>query len=265
VNNSKSLPTTLLEAIRYFEDPDVANEFVASFRWPDGPECPTCGKKEVSYTRTRRLWQCKDKTCKRQFTVKVGSIFEDSPIPLDKWLTSMWLIANAKNGISSHELARSVGLTQKSGWFVLQRIRLAMQTRSFEQFSGEVEVDETYIGGLGRNMHRNVHKQKISGSGTVDKTGVLGFRQRSDGEIRAMVVPGKSRSNLQPRVRKHVEPGTMLYTDSNPGYTGDLELDYPHEVVNHAETYVRDQVHTNGLENFWSLLKRGLKGTYINV
>src|SRR6266496_1873486 len=147
-------PRTLLEAIRYFSDPDVANDFVAALRWPDGPECPTCSGRDLGYVKTRRLWQCRNKSCKRQFSVKVGTIFEDSPIPLDKWIVSVWLIANAKNGISSHELGRSVGLTQKSAWFVLHRVRLAMKSGSFTKFSGEVEADETFIGGKARNMHK---------------------------------------------------------------------------------------------------------------
>lgn len=149
---SERLPTNLLEAIRYFSNPDVCIDFVAQLRWADGPECPSCGGKEHSFLSTRRLWKCK--ACKRQFSVKVGTIFEDSAIPLDKWLASIWLIANSKNGVSSHELGRSIGLTQKSAWFVLHRIRLAMQTGSFKKkLDGEVEVDETFVGGLGRNMH----------------------------------------------------------------------------------------------------------------
>jgi transposase-like protein len=206
MNETKRLPSTLLEAIRYFEDPDVANEFVARLRWPDGPRCPDCGKQEHSYISTRRLWKCKN--CKRQYSVKVGTIFEDSPLSLDKWLCSIWLIANAKNGISSHELGRAIGLTQKSAWFVLHRIRLAMQTGSFEKFSGEVEVDETFWGGRAKFMHTKERKRKISGSGAVDKTAILGMKERDSGHVRAMVVPGRGRLQLHPRVRAHVEPGS---------------------------------------------------------
>jgi transposase-like protein len=263
MSRAKRLPSTLLEASRYFADLDVANEFVAALRWPDGPRCPDCGKQEHSYISTRRLWKCKN--CKRQYSVKVGTIFEDSPIPLDKWLCSIWLIANAKNGISSHELGRSVGLNQKSAWFVLHRIRLAMQTGSFQKFSGEVEIDETFVGGKSKFMHAKERKRKISGSGVVDKTAILGMKERESGQVRAMVVPGRGRLQLQPRVRAHVEEGSTLYTDLHHGYTGDLENDYGHEVVDHAVEYVNGRVHTNGLENFWSLLKRGLKGTYISV
>lgn len=257
------LPGTLLEAIRYFADPDVANDFVAALRWPNGPECPVCGGKELGYVKTRRLWQCRNKACKRQFSVKVGTIFEDSPIPLDKWIASVWMIANAKNGISSHELGRAVGLTQKSAWFVLHRIRLAMQNGDWRRFSGEVEVDETFVGGKSRNMHRAVRARKITAPGIKDKTVVLGMIERG-GEARAMVVPNTRSRTLQPRIREQVAHGTNLYTDAHASYTG-LEDAYDHATVDHAVEYVRDQVHTNTMENFWSLLKRALGGTYVSV
>lgn len=180
--SATALPGTLLEAVRYFADLDVATEFVAKLRWPDGPICPDCGGREHSYLTTRRIWKCKNKTCRRQFSVKVGSIFEDSPIKLDKWLVSMWMVANCKNGVSSHELARTVGLTQKSAWFVLHRIRLAMQSGTFEKygekFDGAVEVDETYIGGKARNMHADRRKASKVGKGHSGKTGVAGFLER---------------------------------------------------------------------------------------
>ncbi len=263
MDTRRKLPTTLLEAIRFFQDPDVCVDFVSAMRWPQGPVCPSCGGKDHSFLKTRRIWKCK--SCKRQFSVKLGSIFEDSPIGLDKWLAAIWMIANCKNGVSSHEMARTLGMTQKSAWFVLHRIRLAMQTGSFVKFSGEVEVDETFIGGKAKFMHAKERKRKISGSGVVDKTAVLGMKERDSGKVRAMVVPGRGRLQLQPRVRASVEPGSMLYTDQHHGYTGELEQDYGHEVVDHAVAYVDGRVHTNGLENFWSLLKRGLKGTYISV
>jgi len=261
MTKASSLPKTLVEAIRYFADLDVATAFVADLRWPDGPECPDCGGKEHSYLTTRHLWKCK--ACKRQFSVKVGTIFEDSPIPLDKWLTSIWLIANAKNGISSHELGRSIGLTQKSAWFVLHRIRLAMQTGTFRKLSGEVEVDETFIGGAARNMHAARRKRAITGTGGKDKTAVVGSLER-DGEIRASVVPSRRKRDLHRYVREHVEPGSQVYTDQLESYVG-LSEDFGHQTVDHAIEYVNGQLHTNTVENFWSLLKRGLKGTYINV
>lgn len=257
------LPGTLLEAIRYFADPDVANEFVAALRWPNGPRCPDCGGDGLGYVKTRRLWQCRNKTCKRQFSVKVGTIFEDSPIPLDKWIAAVWLIANAKNGISSHELGRSIGLTQKSAWFVNHRIRLAMQNGDWRKFSGEVEVDETFIGGKARNMHKAERARKITARGGTDKAKVLGIKER-DGEVRAVVVGGTRKGQLLPHVRAAVEPGSAVYTDALASYSG-LDGDYWHETVDHAVEYVNGQVSTNQIENFWALLKRALGGTYVSV
>jgi transposase-like protein len=257
----KHLPATLIEAIRYFSDPDVCTEFVAKLRWPDGPVCPRCGGVEYSYLSTRRLWKCK--ACKTQYSVKVGTIFEDSAIPLDKWLAAIWLIANSKNGISSHELGRALGITQKSAWFLLHRIRLAMQTGSFESLDGEVEVDETFIGGKARNMHKDVRARKITGTGGKDKAVIAGALRRG-GRVKAEVVPDTRRSTLHAHVRKHVAAGSAIYTDQHDGYSG-LDGVYEHQTVDHAERYVDGRVHTNGLENFWALLKRGLGGTYISV
>ena len=261
MSEAKPLPTTLIEAIRYFSDLDIATDFVAKLRWPNGPVCPRCEGTEHSYLSTRRVWKCKG--CKKQFSVKVGTVFEDSPLGLDKWLPAVWLIANSKNGISSHELGRALGVTQKSAWFMLHRIRLAMQTGTFEKLSGTVEVDETFIGGRARNMHARVRKQKISGTGGKDKSAVLGMIERG-GTVRAEVVPNVRRSTLHGRVRESVEPGSAVYTDALRSYSG-LDTDYIHEVVDHAERYVDGQVHTNFMENFWALLKRGLHGTYISV
>ena len=257
----RQLPKTLIEAIRYFSDPDVCVEFVAWLRWPNGPVCPRCGGTEHSYLTTRRLWKCK--SCKRQFSVKVGSIFEDSAIPLDKWLAAMWMIANSKNGVSSHEMGRALGVTQKSAWFLLHRIRLAMQTGTFAKLDGEIEVDETFIGGKARNMHKRTRARKITGTGGKDKTIVAGVLQRG-GEVRAVVVPDTRRATLQGGVRQNVEKGSAVYSDALHAYAG-LAGEYDHQVVDHAERYVDGQVHVNGVENFWSLLKRGLHGTYVSV
>lgn len=259
----RSLPTSLLEAVSYFSDLDVATEFVAKMRWPNGPVCPSCGGVEYSYITTRRLWKCK--ACKKQYSVKVGTIFEDSALGLNKWLPAIWLIANSKNGISSHELARALGTTQKSAWFMLHRIRLAMQTGTFDKLSGTVEVDETYIGGKARNMHKHVRKEKFEGKGRgmIGKTAVLGMVERG-GRVRAEVVENTSRSILHGKVREAVTPGASVYTDAMKSYTG-LDADYDHRVVDHAVQYVDGHVHTNVMENFWSLLKRGLHGTYISV
>ena len=259
--NEAGLPETLIEAIRYFSDIDVCTEFVAALRWPDGPVCPRCEGTEHSYLTTRRLWKCK--ACKKQFSVKVGTIFEDSPLGLDKWLAAVWLIANSKNGISSHELGRSIGVTQKSAWFLLHRIRLAMQTGSFEKFDGTVEVDETFVGGLSKNMHTSRRRQKISSPGPTDKTIVMGVMERG-GEVQASIISDTSRRTLEESIRKAVEPGATVNTDSHAAYRG-LSVDYKHEIVDHSREYVRGSAHTNTIENFWSLLKRGLKGTYVSV
>lgn len=257
-------PETLIEAIRYFSDPDMCLQFVRDLRWPGGVVCPHCEGKEHSFLTTRRIWKCK--SCKKQFSVKVGTIFEDSPIGLDKWLCGIWLIANAKNGISSYEIHRALGITQKSAWFMLHRIRLAMQTGTFEKLSGEVEVDETYIGGKARNMHEG--KRKAKGRGTVGKAAVMGLLQRhtEDGhsKVRTKVVPNITRKTLQGEVKQHVETGSEVFTDSLPSYEG-LSSEYMHGVINHAEAYVNGKIHTNGLENFWSLTKRCIKGTYISI
>ncbi len=262
-SQSQKQPTCLVEAIVYFSDLDVCTEYVAKLRWPSGPVCPRCGCMEYSYLTTRRLWKCK--ACKKQYSVKVGTIFEESRLGLDKWLPAVWLAANSKNGISSHELGRALGITQKSAWFMLHRIRLAMQ-RKASKLSGEVEVDETYIGGKARNMHKADRDRKgAGGGGTVGsgKVAVLGLRER-DGRVRAEVVPDVKRRTLHPAVVESVEAGSPIYTDANRAYIG-LNARYSHKTVDHAEAYVDGRVHTNGLENFWSLLKRGLNGTYISV
>src|ERR1039458_8625798 len=210
-------PTNLIEAIRYFSDLDVCTDFVAKLRWPNGPFCPRCGCTEYSYLTTRRLWKCKG--CKKQYSVKLGTIFEESKLGLDKWLPAVWLVANSKNGISSHELGRSLGITQKSSWFMLHRIRLAMQTESFLRLSGEVEVDETYIGGKARNMHKDAHERKGINGPTGGKTAVLGMIERG-GRVKAEVVPDTKRKTLRPRVIDAVEVESSLYTDQSRSYTG---------------------------------------------
>ncbi len=261
MSKKDGLPESLIEAIRYFADIDVCTEFVAAMRWPDGWACPRCGVMDFSYLTTRRLWKCKG--CKKQTSVKSGTIFEDSPLGLDKWLPAVWLVANSKNGVSSHEMARSLGVTQKSAWFMLHRIRLAMQTGSFNKADGEVEVDETFIGGKARNMHAAERKRKITGTGGVDKTIVVGALERG-GEVRAAVAADRSADTLTGYVRDNVTEGARVYTDALSAYAG-LSADYTHETIDHAVEYVNRHVHSNGIENFWSLLKRGLHGTYVSV
>jgi transposase-like protein len=260
-------PTTLQEAIIYFANPDNCIKFFAARRWPNGVECPTCGAKDVRYISTRRMWECKKQHARKQFSIKVGSIFEDSALGLDKWLTAAWMICNCKNGVSSCEIARSIGVTQKTAWFMAHRIRKAMQTGSFLKLGGKggngVEVDETFIGGKARNMHVSKRERRITGTGTKDKVAVVGILERG-GEIRTAVVPSRRKPVLQAEVRKHVEAGTALYTDALLSYNG-LAGEFAHQVIDHAVAYVDGQIHTNGLENFWSLLKRGISGTYVSV
>jgi transposase-like protein len=207
------------------------------------------------------MWFCKN--CKKQFTLKVGTIFEDSPLGLDKWMCAYWMLCNCKNGISSCEIASDLGITQKSAWFMMHRIRTTLHIDAPGKLSGEVEADETFIGGKARNMHVGKRARRITGTGTKDKIAVMGILQRG-GQVRTTVVTSRKRAALQTEVRKHVEAGAALYTDALLSYSG-LASDYAHQVVDHAVEYVNGRIHTNGLENFWSLLKRGISGTYVSV
>ena len=259
-----SEPKSLQEAIVYFSNPDNCIAYLAIRRWPDGVICPGCGSDSVSYNAKRRTWKCAKHHAKREFSIKVGSLCEDSAIGLDKWLTALWLLSNCKNGISSCEVARDLSITQKTAWFMMHRIRLALQDETFgSKLGGEVEVDETFIGGKARNMHLAVKQRRITGTGGRDKTAVMGILERG-GTVRASVVPSRKKSVLQAEVKKHVEAGAALYTDFLLSYEG-LASEFAHKVVDHAERYVDGQVHTNGLENFWSLLKRGIAGSYVSV
>jgi transposase-like protein len=266
MDSNGRLPETLVEAIRFFSDADVCLSFVVQLRWSNGITCPRCGSGDHSFLSTRRVWKCKG--CKKQFSVKLGTIFEDSPIGLDKWLPALWMVINCKNGISSYEMARALGVTQKTAWFMNHRIRLAVQEGTFEPMSGEVEVDETFIGGRARFMHEDKRAEKITGTGGMGKTAVMGLLERhgKDGHsrVKAKVIPNVKRKTMSPEIRQHVEEGSEVFTDSLKSYE-DLSDAYTHEVINHAESYVRGKVHTNGMENFWSLLKRSIKGTYVSV
>jgi len=262
MEDTTKVPQSLMEAMQHFADPKVCVEFMAQLRWTDGPVCPQCSSKRLSFLETRLIWKCLD--CKKQFSVKVGTIFEDSAIGLDKWLCAMWLIANCKNGISSYEIAKDLKVSQKSAWFMLHRIRLAMQTGTFNKLSGNVEVDETFIGGKARNMHAKDKARKIKARGGQDgKEIVLGMIERG-GIVRALHIKGRGKPELQKHVRQHVEADSAIFTDELHSYHG-LSDDFRHAVVDHAIQYVNGNVHTNTMENFWSLLKRGLHGTYISV
>jgi len=262
MEDATKLPKTLLEAIKYYSNLDVATMTLSAIRWPNGVECPRCHSKEKhSYLTTRRIWKCR--SCRKQFSPKVGTIFEDSPLGLDKWLTAAWMLSGDKNGISSYELHRGLGVTQTTAWFMLHRIRLAMQTGTFAKMKGHVEADETFIGGKARNMHKHLREEKITGTGPVGKTIVLGLLERK-GHVRVKVTSTRKKKPIQEFVKEHVELGSNLYSDALKSYEG-LDSEFAHQVIDHAEKYVEGQVHTNGLENFWSLFKRCINGTYISV
>jgi transposase-like protein len=257
------VPQTLIDAIRYFADPKNCREFMIATRWDDGKvRCPQCGSENVKFMPKWDRYICDAKHPKRQFSLKVGTIFEDSPIGLDKWLPACWLLTNCKNGISSYELARAIGITQKAAWHVLHRVREAMTETGLKiGGNGPVEIDETFIGGKPKNMHRNKQPKHYWGNKTV----VMGMLERG-GKVRAGVMPDRRLPSMRPMIEANVERGSHIITDEfyNYAYLA-KENDHIHEVIEHATAYVKDHVHTNGIENFWALLKRGLSGTYVSV
>ena len=256
-------PKTLLQAVTFFSNYENCHNFMIEARWPDGVvKCPTCGSDHVKYMASQRRWKCYSKHPKPQFSLKVGTILEDSPIPLDKWMPTLWLIVNCKNGVTSYEVDRAIGVTQKSAWFMLHRIRYALTMGSINKLSGEIEADETFIGGKARNMHRSKRDAKITGTGGKDKAAVMGILERG-GKVRTKVVDNTKKKTLQKELREHVLAGSAIFTDALKSYEGLDE--FQHEVVDHAVKYVDGEVHTNGMENFWSLFKRSINGTYISV
>ena len=274
MNAETNLPETLFEAIQYYATGDNAFNLLVSRRWPNGVICPTCGVTDAKFIGTRKLWECRGKHAKRQFSVKVGTIFEDSPIKLEKWFAAMWLVTNCKNGVSSYEIAREIGVTQKTGWFMLHRIRLAMEAGSFlkSKMSGTVEADESYIGGQAKFMHKDVKARRglALGHAAAAKTAVMGILQRPTetqpvSKVLAVVLPKTpTKVAAMANLKANVELGSEVQTDCARIYE-DVNRDYTHKVVDHVEAYVQNNVHTNGLENFWSLLKRSIKGTYVSV
>jgi len=263
-------PKTLRDAILFFAEYENCRKAVEAIRWPDGVvACPTCGSEHVTYLATQRRYKCYAKHPKAQFSLKVGTIFEDSAIGLEKWLPALWLITTCKNGISSYELARALGVTQKTAWFMLSRLRLALQGEQGGKLNGEIEADETFIGGKARNMHMAKRKRLgISQSRSmIGKVAVMGLLQRhgEGSKVRTQVIMNRKKHQLEAIVTANVETGAALYTDALRSYDRMGERGYVHGVIDHAEQYVDGAVHTNGLENFWSLLKRALKGTYVSV
>jgi transposase-like protein len=268
MKTENELPKTLKEAIEHFANPDTALQFAVSMRWPNGVKCPRCGSAKASFTAKRKVWTCEECPNRRQFSFKVGTVMEDSPISLGTWLVGMWLVSSAKNGISSYEIHRALGITQKSAWFLGHRIRLALQAGTMEKLSGEVEADETYIGGLARNMHVARNKRRGRGTGGVGKAIVMGILERTSkvktSTVKVKHVPNARRATVQSEIRRHVTAGSQVFTDALQSYNG-LNAEYVHQAIDHAKEYVRGNVHTNGLENFWCLLKRCFKGTYVSV
>lgn len=269
-------PKTLQQAIQFFSDFENCRKFMIAVRWADGKvRCPYCDSEKVTYLENARLYRCYGDHPKQKFSLKVGTVFEDSPIPLEKWLPAVWLLVSCRNGISSYELHRALGVTQKSAWFMLHRIRLAMQDSSFTKLGGNgnpVEVDETFIGGRARNMHKSKKlrieqaRSNVRNSDATSywgKTIVMGMLERG-GRVKAQVIPERRKFILQQIVRECVEHGSEVMTDEFPAYDG-LERKYVHQIINHLDGYVREHVSTNGIENFWSCLKRGLNGTYVAV
>ena len=260
-----SEPKTLQQAILHFADPLNVRDYMIARRWPDGVTCPTCGGTKLTFSVKHNRWQCGSHHAKRQFTLKTGTIFEDSPIGLDKWLAAMWMVVNCKNGVSSYEIARDLGVTQKSAWFMLHRLREVMQDDDGGKLAGEVEADETFVGGKVNNMHRRSKRTiQAKNDGNWGKTVVLGLLER-EGRVRAAVAPTRRHYDVHRNVIANVEAGSTLFTDEFNAYQSLPPDQFTHEIINKLEGYVKGRVHVNGMENFWSLLKRTLKGTYVSV
>ncbi|MGA3032681.1 MAG: IS1595 family transposase [Terracidiphilus sp.] len=259
------IPKTLLEAIRYYSDEQVCIDTVAEMRWHEGkPTCPKCGVMEGErrhyWLAAQKRWKCY--ACRKQFSVKVDTVFEDSPLGLDKWLVALWMLCNCKNGVSSHEISRELGIAQQHAWHMLHRLRVALQLPDGEKLGGVVEADECFLGGKVKNMHRS--KRAMLGGkkiGTKGKAVVVGMVERG-GRVRAQVTVERSQAVLHPIIAANVAKDATLVTDEWGGYVGSAPI---HEVINHAVEYVNGHVHTNSIENFWSLLRRALGGTYVSV
>jgi transposase-like protein len=261
-------PETLQGAIAFFADPERAFQAAVEFRWPGGNvSCPRCGEAKHSFVKTRKIWFCY--VCKKQFTVKVGTVMEDSPIGLDKWMTAIWMLANCKNGISSYELGKTLGIRQNSAWFMLHRIREAMKDNPDFKMGGDeggpVEVDETFVGGKLKNMHIGKRKRFAKAGHGDDKAIVMGMLERNTRKVRTKVIPHVRRDVLQAEILNQISPRSVVFTDAHKGYAGLAEQEFVHGTVSHMNEYVRGSIHTQGIENFWSLLKRTLNGTYVAV
>lgn len=265
-------PRTLTEAIRHYSNEQTCIDAVAALRWVDGkPVCPKCGVVEDGrkhyWLKTQKRWKCY--SCRKQFSVKVGTPFEDSPLSLEVWLIALWMLCNCRNGVSSYEIGRATGIAQKSAWFVLQRLRLVLKdTRPLLMGASgtPVEMDECFVGGKPKNMHLSRrHKMQTAAYGYADKTPIFGMLERGTRQVRATVIPNVKRETLQAKILENVGFGSTVYTDGWSGYDGLSGKQFIHETVNHMDEYVRGQVSTQAIENFWSCLKRTLSGTYVAV
>ncbi|MGO9316726.1 MAG: IS1595 family transposase [Terracidiphilus sp.] len=258
-------PQTLQDAILFFSDPVNCREYLVARRWPKGVSCPKCGSRNVLFMEKYNRWHCREKHQAPQFTLKTGTVMEDSPIDLDKWLTAMWMVVNCKNGVSSYEIHRALGVTQKTAWFLDHRIRLMLEDEYAVKLSGTIEMDETFIGGKVKNMHKSKKPKGTGPSGKpvagMAKTIVVGMVERG-GRVKAEVVENRTREVLHALAAENIAPGSTLVTDEWHPYRG---TDFQHQIINHAVEYVRGLVHTQGIENFWSLLKRGINGTYVSI
>jgi transposase-like protein len=253
---SKSTISTF-QLFEMFPDEVSARTYLEGRLWPNGPRCPVCGLGERITVRAGGYYRCNQ--CKEDFTVRTGTIFERSHVPLHKWVYAMYLLVTARKGISSMQLAKEIGITQKSAWFVLHRLREACGSK-LEKLQGIIEIDETFVGGIEKNKHES--KKLKAGRGTVGKTPVLGMRERG-GRTVAMPIEGTDKETIQAAIRQHVVVGSMLHTDEAGAYKGICDSGFDHETVNHsAGEYVRDDVTTNGMESVFAVLKRGLIGVY---
>jgi transposase-like protein len=282
---------TLQQAITHFSDKENCRAFMVFMRWPDGvPRCPYCDATKLTWLAKANVYRCYGDHPKQKFSLKVGTVFEDSALGLEKWLPAVWQLANCKNGISSYELSRALGVTQRTAWFMLHRIRLAMQDGNWSKLGGEgggpVEVDEAYFGGKPKNKHLSQRSRDQGKKYLLDELGnreslnpnyvpstgrntkkipVFGMLDREARKVRTQVIPQVKRDVLMNAILANVEKRSTIYTDGLRDYLSLTALEFIHETVNHVNEYVRGEVHTNGIENFWSLLRRTLNGTYVSV
>ena len=245
------------ELMQIFPNEQTAIDYLAPIFWPDGPVCPYCEGRRITARTTANYYRCND--CLKTFTIRVGTLFERSHIPLHKWLYAMYLIVTARKGISSLQLSKELGITQKSAWFLLQRIRAACGNQTKKILSGIVEIDKIYLGGLESNKHE--YKKLNAGRGPVGKTAVMGMRDRK-GSVVAKVMPAINLQTVEPVIKNKVAIISTICTDEHSAYR-DLHVDYAHKTVKHsAKQYVDGMAHTNGIESVWAVLKRGFYGTY---